>query len=303
MSLEPDQIIDRRRLKRRLTVWRVVAVVAVVAAVAIGAAQFKQVRVGPHLAFVAIDNVIFENRKRTAAIRRLADDPNVRAVLVRINSPGGTVVGGEALYSAFREISAKKPVVAVIDELATSAGYMAAIGTDYIVARQGSVTGSIGVIMQTTNITGLLGKLGITAEAIKSTPLKAQPNPLEPFTAEARAASQAVVRDIYDMFVGLVAERRKLPLEAARRLSDGRVFTGRQAVQRGLIDQLGGEEDARRWLVREKGVAEGLAIKPIRVRRERGVLRKFLDDAVGKSILSERLRLDGLISLWHPELN
>lgn len=303
MSLEPDQIIDRRRLKRRLTIWRIIAVVAGAVAITVVVGLNDYMRGGPHLAFVAIDNVIFENRDRTAAIRGLATDTDVHAVVVRINSPGGTVVGGEALYSAFREISENKPVVAVIDELATSAGYMAALGADYIVARQGSITGSIGVIMQTTNITGLLGKLGIAAEAIKSTPLKAQPNPLEPLSPEARSVSQAVVRDVYEMFVGLVADRRNLPLKAARRLSDGRVFTGRQAIQHGLIDQLGGQEDARRWLIREKGIAEELRIEPIRLHKPKGIFRKFLDDAVGKGILSERLRLDGLISLWQPKVN
>jgi protease-4 len=303
MSLDPDQIIDRRRLKRRLTRWRVVAVLAVVVALVVGVSKIDAFDDQAHIALVQIDNVIFEDRRRTKIIRELATDPDVEAVVVRINSPGGTVVGGESLYSALREIAENKPVVAVIDELAASAGYMVAIGADYIIARQGSITGSIGVIMQTTDITGLLGKLGIAAEAIKSSPLKAQPNPLEPFSPEARAATQAVVSDIYDMFVDLVAQRRSLPIEAAQRLSDGRVYTGRQALKNGLIDKLGGEKDALAWLVEAKGIVDGLAIKPIRVRRKKGLLRDLLDDTVGKSILSERLRLDGLISLWHPEVN
>ena len=192
-------------------------------------------------------------------------------------------------------------MVAVIGELGTSAGYMSALGSDYIIARESSITGSIGVILQSTDITGLLDKLGVKPESVKSSPLKSQPNPLEPFSEEARAATEAVVADIYDLFVGMVAERRRMSRERVAPLADGRIFTGRQALRQGLIDGVGGEAEARDWLASAHGIAASLPVRPVKARRDGGILRDMLDDVVGKTLFSERLRLDGLISLWHPE--
>ena len=157
--------------------------------------------------------------------------------------------------------------------------------------------------MQTVEVTGLLEKLGITAESIKSGPLKATPNPLEKTTPEARAAAEEVIRDTFDMFVGMVAERRNMDRTGAERLADGRVYTGRQALANGLIDAIGGEREARAWLAAERGISDALPTAVVEVEKERGFLAGLLDDLFGKAMLSERLRLDGLISLWHPELH
>jgi protease-4 len=224
-------------------------------------------------------------------------------LLVHIDSPGGTVVGGENLYLALRRVAEKKPVVAIMAELATSAGYMVALGTDHIVARQGTVTGSIGVLMQSVEVTDLLTKIGITAESIKSAPLKASPNPLEKLTPDARAAAEDVVMDMYDMFVDMVSERRGMDRDATLKLADGRVYTGRQAMQNGLIDEIGGEREARVWLKSAHNIDDSLPISLVTIRRAKGFLSGLLDDLVGKALFSERLRLDGLISLWHPQLH
>ena len=162
------------------------------------------------------------------------------------------MVGGESLYLALREVAKQKPVVAVMRELATSAGYMIALGADYIVARQSTITGSIGVLMQSTDVTGLLTKLGIKPAVVKSSPLKAQPNPLEPFSDDARRASQEIVTNIQSMFVGLVRDRRGMDDASLRKLSDGRIFTGGQALTNGLIDAIGGEAAAITWLETKK---------------------------------------------------
>lgn len=303
MALDAAQIVDRRRLKRRLNFWRIVAIIAVVAVIAVGFGKFGPFRERDHVAVLQVSNLIVSDSRRNAALLRLMDDQHAKAVLVRINSPGGTVVGGETLFTILRKVADKKPVVAVINELGTSAGYMTAIGADYIVARQGSITGSIGVILQTTDITGFLGKLGISTEAIKSSPLKGTPNPLEPLTPAARAASRAIISDMYDMFINMVADRRGLPLETVKQLADGRIFTGRQAIQNGLIDKIGGEEEARLWLAEEKGIEKALPLRRLPTRRGSSVLRRLLDGTVGKTLFSERLSLDGLISLWHPNFN
>jgi protease-4 len=180
---------------------------------------------------------------------------------------------------------------------------MVALGADHIAARQGTVTGSVGVLMQSVEVTELMAKLGISADTIKSAPLKATPNPLEKLTPDARAAAQDVVMDMYNMFVDMVAERRGMDRDATLKLADGRVYTGRQAIQNGLIDEIGGEREARAWLKSAHNIDEGLPISMIEVHRDRGLLADLIDDLMGKALFSERLRLDGLISLWHPQLH
>ena len=302
MALEADQILDRRRLKRRLGLWRVIAIVALVALVvgAIGRATVLPDR--NYVARLSVDGIILDDPWRDAALESDAKKAKAKALIVRIDSPGGTMVGGESLYRSLRAVASHKPVVAVVGELATSAGYLTALGADHIVARAGSVTGSIGVMLQTADITGLLEKIGIKPEAIKSRSLKSQPNPLEPLTAEARAAAKAVVLDLFELFVDIVADRRQMPREGALELADGRVFSGRQALANGLIDELGGEPEARKWLDESRGVATALPVKDVRIKREDEIWREFVPDLVGKALFSERLRLDGVVSLWHPDL-
>ena len=302
MALDVDRYFDRRRLTRALRFWRIAAIVAAVGVVAALAARFDSFP-RASVALLEVHGVIFDDTDRIEALDDLADDPQVKALIVHIDSPGGTVVGGETLYLALRRVAEKKPVVAVMAELATSAGYMVALGADRLVARQGTVTGSIGVLMQTTEVTGLLDKLGITAETIKSAPLKATPNPLEKLTPEGRAAAEEIIQDMYGMFVDMVTERRNLDRDRALKLADGRVYTGRQAIANGLIDEIGGEREARNWLAQTHNIDDRLPVSVVEIRRRTGLLEGLLDDLLGKALFSERLRLDGLISLWHPQLH
>ena len=308
MVFDTDSFIDRRRLKRRLRNWRIAAIFLAVLVVVAAVGRFYGPGAlggldGPdRVGLLAISSIILQDQAREDAIRASARNSSIKALVVRINSPGGTVVGGESLFTALRAFAAEKPVVAVMEDLATSAGYMAALGGDYIIARQSTITGSIGVILQTTEFTGLLEKLGITAEAIKSRPLKGQPSPLEKLSEEARAATQSVVSDIFDMFVDMVSARRGMSREEVLALADGRVFTGRQAVANGLVDALGSEKEAREWLAASHDIDTGLPLMAVKIRREGGLFRDILDNAFGKALFSERLRLDGLISLWQPNL-
>lgn len=301
MTFESDSLIDRKRLKRRLGLWRVAAVVAVAGLGLLLFGRLEVVESGDHVARLTINGIIVEDEKRIEALRQVAKDKTAKALIVRINSPGGTVVGGQSLYRELREISASKPVVAVIGTLGTSGGYMVAIGTDRIIAEPGSITGSIGVIMQTTDLTGLLGKLGIKAEAIKSDPLKAVPSPFEPLTDKARAAAQSIVSDTHRQFLEMVAERRALSPEKARTLGNGRIFTGSQALANGLIDALGGESEARKWLAEAHGISAQLPLRDVRINRGTKNLFGLVDELFGKTLFSERLRLDGLVSVWQPE--
>jgi protease IV len=302
---DPDTLVDRRRLKRQVSGWRLAAMVAAVAAIAAGIGRLGLLEGGEHVAVLAVSGLIIDDTDRNRALKQVSDDDSAKAVLVRIDSPGGTVVGGESLFRQLRSIAAKKPVVAVLGEVAASGGYMVALAADHIVAREGTITGSIGVIMQTTDITGLLAKLGIEAEAIKSAPLKAVPSPLEKLTEEGRTATKRLVDDMYDMFVSMVAERRDLPHERAIELSDGRIYTGRQARAANLIDTLGGEAEAREWLA-GRGVPHSLPARKIEIEKEDefwpSLVRSTIRAVTGKTYFSERLTLDGLVAVWHPDL-
>ena len=302
MSLEADALLERRRLRRQLGIWRILAVLAVVAAVMFGVSRVADPLRGDYVARLMVEGLILEDPARNSALADVAADDKVQALIVHVNSPGGSVVGGEDLYNALRGVAEAKPVAAVMGTLATSAGYMTAVAADRIFAREGTVTGSIGVIFQTTEITGLLEKLGVSAEAIKSAPLKAQPSPLEPLTPAGREATQAIVRDMFDFFVDLVTEHRDLTRSDVLTLADGRIYTGRQGVANGLVDSIGNEGAALAWLVSDRGIGADLPIIDVTI--DRGTdLRSILASAVAeKTLFSKVLTLDGLIALWHPDL-
>jgi protease-4 len=300
MSIDADWLVDRRRLKRRLMWWRVVAVIGVVVAVVAAFGRFGGFVERAHVARIDIDGLIADDTERDEALSDIAENRAAKALIVRINSPGGTVVGGEALYRRLRQVGEKKPVVAVMGELATSAAYMTAMGSDYIFAHDGTLTGSIGVILQTADLTGLLEKLGIKPETVKSSPLKAQPNPLEPFTAEAREATRKVIGSVYEMFVSMVEERRNLSRERVKAVADGSIFTGRQAKANGLVDALGGEREARAWLEQTHGIPQSLPARDVELRGPAEEIQDLLGGLVGKALFSERLTLDGVVSVWHP---
>jgi len=258
MSATVDLILERRRIRRRLAFWRIVAIIAVVAAIIALIPRAVGPISGEHLARIRIGGIIFDDPARDAALRRLAESRRVKGVIVHINSPGGTVAGSEALYEGLRKVAARKPVVAVMSEAAASGGYITALATDYIVARGNTLTGSIGVVAEIPNIAGLLEMIGIDVIRVKSAPLKAEPNFTTRPDAAALSAERALIEDSYAWFKELVSERRGLSGIALDEVSDGRVFTGRQAVDLGLIDAIGDEDTARDWLAANRDLPADL---------------------------------------------
>ena len=192
------------------------------------------------------------------------------------------------------------PSSAVVGTLGASAGYLGALAADHIVARTTSLTGSIGVLFETAEFSRLLDKIGISAEPIKSAPMKDVPSPFQPLTDEDRAVVQALVDDTHQWFIDQLAERRRLARPEAAALADGRIFTGRQALAAKLIDEIGGEDAARSWLAEVHDVPLSLPARPVGVRGQRGTPVPGRGRLGGKTLLSERLTLDGLISVWHP---
>ncbi len=324
MSLDADTIVDRRRMRRKLTFWRVFAVLlAICAVVAVGAvlrAPGTAVLTGvpgASIARVTITGLIRTDRERVDAIERLGRSA-AKAVIVHINSPGGTTSGSEELHDSLRRLKEQKPTVVVVEGLAASGGYIAALAADHIVAQETALVGSIGVLFQYPNFAEALKSLGIKVEEIKSSPLKAAPNGFEPTSPEARAAIEAIVMDSYDWFRGLVKDRRQLDDAALARVADGRVFTGRQGLALKLVDELGDEKSAIAWLAKEKNVDPKTPVRDYRL-RDRFSDLPFLRtaavvvlDALGLGAWArhiedwgavqaiERLNLDGLLALWHP---
>jgi protease-4 len=321
MSLDSDLIVDRRRMRRKLTFWRVLAVLILIAAVVALAATAKRGDVltagGDYIARVKITGLIRNDQDRVDQLEKLAKS-NAKAVIVRIDSPGGTTAGSEQLHNALRGVAAAKPLVVVVDGLAASGGYIAAMSADHIVAQDTSLVGSIGVLFQYPNVSELLKTIGVKVEEIKSSPLKAAPNGYEPTSPEARAAIEALVKDSYDWFRGLVRDRRHMDDATLQQVADGRVFTGRQGIDLKLVDQLGNEKTAIDWLAKEKGLKADTPVKDwelkprfsdltmlhlaTRIVLEAVGLRSVAEriDALGSLQTIERLNLDGLLALWHP---
>ncbi len=322
MSLDADLIVDRRRMRRKLTFWRALAVVVIVLVV-IGAGALVSNRTGfagagAYIARVTIQGLIRDDRGRVEQLDRLAKSSTARAVIVHVDSPGGTTAGSEQLYDSLMRLKEKKPLVIVVDGLAASGGYITALAGDHIVAKQTSLIGSIGVLFQYPNVGDLLTKLGVKVETIKSSPLKASPNGFEPTSPEARAAIESIIKDSYAWFKGIVQDRRHLSDDELQTVADGRVFTGHQGVGLKLVDEIGDERAAIAWLASEKKVDAKLPVRDYQLHSRFGDL-PFLHaaaaaalDAVGLATLArhfndwgavqavERLNLDGLLALWHP---
>ncbi len=313
MSLnQAELIVDRRQLQRRLWRWRLFAALAVLLAVGSlfwTGSDFK--KYSDHVARVRIDGLITGDQATLNLLDEIGKSDKVKAVIIRIDSPGGTTAGSEALYEQIRKISRNKPVVAVMDTVAASGGYITAIATDYIVARGNTITGSIGVIFSFPEISKLLDTLGIKMEEIKSGELKAEPSPFKPVSDHVRAVSNDMVQESFAWFTGLVAERRHLTPERVAVLADGRVYTGRQAVTAKLIDALGGEDVALQWLASEKKISPDLNVvnwaNPVNI-DPTGLgfsIANIVLKALGFEGLKrqvESARLDGLLVLWHPQL-
>jgi protease-4 len=322
MSLDADSIVDRRRMRRKLTFWRVLAVVVIVLAIAgLGAVVNNRTGfagAGAYIARVTIEGLIRDDQERVRQLDRLAQSSSARAVIVHVDSPGGTTAGSEQLYDSLMRLKEKKPLVIVVDGLAASGGYIAALAGDHIIAKQTSLVGSIGVLFQYPNVADLLGKIGVKVESIKSSPLKAAPDGFEPTSPEARAAIESIIKDSYAWFKGLVQNSRHLSDAELQTIADGRVFTGHQGVGLKLVDELGDERSAIAWLASEKKVDAKLPIRDYALHGRLSDL-PFLHAAAGALLHAagldmlaqsfddlgtlravERLNLDGLLALWHP---
>jgi len=241
------RLLTLEKSKRR---WRLVAVVAFLLFLATLSALESTAHKAPakFIAQVHLSNMITDSLYQQDVLERIRTNDNAKALLVYVDSPGGTMVGGISLYRMLRDIAETKPVVVVMGTIAASAGYMVAAAGDYIIANEGTLTGSIGVLMPLVDATGLAQKVGIRSDEIVSGELKAVTSPLYRRTATDRQYLQETVMDMQKVFLNLVTERRPLSAEAISLISDGRILTGVRAKELGLVDALGDRRTAKTWL-------------------------------------------------------
>jgi protease-4 len=322
MSLETEIVLDRRQLRRRLSLWRGLAIAGLVLAIGgylLSADKTSGLLAQKHIARIAIEGTILDDRGQLEMLTKIRDAENVAGLIVFVNSPGGTTTGGEALYEEIRQIAQKKPVVAQFGTVAASAGYIVGLSADHIVARGNTITGSVGVLMQWPEVTELMGKLGIKMNEVKSGDLKASPSPFAPADEASLAVVREMINDGFRWFGSLVETRRGIKLADVPGLEKGRVFSGREALSHKMIDEIGGEAEAERWLQEKRGVAKDLKIIDWKPAVSGGWgLSASLADAAGGLFGAEgrqvaeflaRTRafgtvgLDGLVSVWHPSEN
>ena len=235
---------------------------------------------GDYIASIKIDGVITEDDYRDEVLEKISKEDSIKAVIVNIDSPGGGIVGSEILFQSLKNISAHKPIVVVMGSVAASGGYMAAVASEYIIAHNGTLTGSIGVLMESPEVTELAKKIGVKLNTYKSSPLKGSPSPFEKPSAMVDAVINESIKDSYQFFADLVRERRGNKLvKNTSAVLDGRVFTGRQALKVGLIDEIGDKEQALNYLNKAHKIdTKKLSVKQVAIAKEEG---KLLDKFFG----------------------
>ncbi|MDD9335605.1 MAG: signal peptide peptidase SppA [Rickettsiaceae bacterium] len=284
MTITPDYIIERKQNKLKLRLWKLATILMFIVLIVVMIKKFNLpsseyvTTNSNYIAAVSIEDIIFEDTKRDKRLEKIIDDDKINALIVNVNSPGGTVVGSEKIYNILRKISAKKPVVIVMGTLAASGGYLISLGGDYIISHNGTITGSIGVIFQTLEVTDLAKTLGITFNNFKSGELKAAPNPTEKVTEAVRQAIMSNVQDTYDYFIELVALRRGLAIEEVKKIADGRIYSGRQALKLKLVDAVGSEDDAIKWLQEVKKIDKDLKVKEFKIKPKSKFLEIIMED-------------------------
>ncbi len=291
--LNPDSLVERAKLKSQVTSWRALTFIALIIAAFFmfggkeGLSGIKAIE-KPYIARINITDIIYEDQDRLDILKEIAEDDKIKAVIMRINSPGGTAVGGEGLYKAIKKLNEKKPVIAVMDSVAASAAYLISLGAEHVFAQNGTITGSIGVIMEVPNLKDMADKIGLRFDYVKTSPLKGSPTLFEPKNEAAFAVLNEMMMDFYNYFVGVVATERRMEFAEAAKLADGRVFSGKAAVVSNLVDAIGDETDAVEWLGKNKKISKSLEVKEVDLSKPKEPFEQFLGS------LSENLGIKDL---------
>ena len=240
-------------MKKFLIIVLVLFVVAIVVSLVLVLFQ-KNIPIGERLALLRVEGPILDSKDVIDELKTYVKDPSIKAIVLRIDSPGGAVAPSQEIYEEIRKAVTKKKVVVSMGSVAASGGYYIASPATRIVANPGTLTGSIGVIMEIPNVEGLMNKIGVKTEVIKSGRHKDIASVFRGIKKEEREILQGVLDNVHEQFIKAVAEGRKMLIEDVKRIADGRVFTGEQALKAGLVDEIGNLEDAIKSAARLTGI-------------------------------------------------
>jgi protease-4 len=267
-------------VKKFLLALLVILVLIVIISLALVILQ-KNVPIGDKVALIRVEGPIIDSKDTVDQIKDFAKDPSVKAIVLRIDSPGGAVAPSQEIYEEVRKGMAKKKIVVSMGSVAASGGYYIASPASRIFANPGTLTGSIGVIMEIPNFQGLMSKLGIKTQVVKAGKHKDIASIFRTMKKEEREILQGVLDNVHDQFINAVANGRKMLPEDVRKIADGRVFTGEQAVKAGLVDELGDLEDA----VKAAGKLSGIKGEPVVItKKEKFSFFNLLRDEVPKEL-------------------
>lgn len=289
----PDLLIERSKLLKNVLLWKIAFILSITLLLGLFFKDYlksnksisKDYNNKNIIGVIEIDDKIKDIEKFHIMLDDIENTKSIKALVVNINSPGGSTGTFEKIYHKLNSIKAKKPVVAVMGNVAASGGYMASLASDKIYALNLTITGSIGVISMYPELVGLAEKLGIKFIQMKSSKLKAAPNPFEELTDEIKDARMTTIMDTYDYFVEIVAKERKLPLDEVKKFADGRVFTGRQALKLKMIDEIGTTENAIEWLKKDKKINENAVLKNIKPKNKNDFLEMLVNNIDNSSKL------------------
>jgi protease-4 len=259
----------------------------------------KALPTGEKVAVVRVEGMVLDARQVVEALERQAKDPKVKAIVLRVDSPGGAVAPTQEIFRAVRALSKKKRVVASLGSMATSGGYYVACAAERIVANPGTLTGSIGVVVHLANFEKLLSKLGIEGQVVKSGDFKDMGSMYRPLSERERNILQEVVNDVHEQFVEDVARSRNMELEKVRTIADGRIFSGRQAKGLGLVDELGGLKEAIQ-LAAKMAQIKGEPLVLEEPKEKFSLLRWLLDSSFGSLVTNREYLLFGILFLFQP---
>ena len=299
--------------RRKLFLWRIFSFVLAISLVYIFFSNPKtNISSKPHIANYNISGLLVNADQILEDLEYLDFDDNVKAIIITVDSPGGTTVSAEEIFLKIRSISLNKPIVVVMKNIATSGAYLFSIGADRIFARENTITGSVGVLLQWARIDQGLEKLGIEMKEVKSGKLKAEPDLFGESDEEALVLTQKIVDETYAWFLNLVTERRKIGDYTISLISDGRIFTGRQALDLNLIDEIGGSREAKLWLIENREINTDLEILAYDQNKNTNFIElsvaKIMDyfninSSYGDSLKNNLslISINGLLSIWqHP---
>ena len=244
-----------------------------------------------YIAKVSIENIIYTDDDFSILLDDLKNDKNVKAILVDLNSPGGTIVGSQTIYNKLKSLGENVPIAVSMKEVAASGGYLISLAADRIFCYKGTITGSVGVILQTVNLNNLLEKIGLEPLIVKSGSMKSVPNPFEKVNEEKKKKIISLVDNMAEQFLNLVIQSRNLSKKEIDLISDGSVFTGAQAKEISLVDEIGDEQDAITWLKKKADLDEKTKVLEIKKPES------FLND-INLNTSNILKKMSGILAIW-----